>query len=84
MPARAHEAPPPANPPAPSPRSAGARLQMMAVNRLDKYDKGRTATVTKAGCLSNCSPRPEVTAKCKTHATAKSQVQGKMMFACVD
>ena len=57
---------------------------MMAVNRLDKYEKGRTATVVRAGCLSDCAPRPEVAAKCKTRATTKTQVQQKKMFACVD
>jgi len=57
---------------------------MMAINRLDKYDHGRTATVVRAGCLSSCEPRPSVAAKCKTRATTKTAVQGRQMFKCID
>ena len=57
---------------------------MMAINKLDKYEKGRTATVVRAGCLRACEPRPEVTAKCKTRANTKTAVQGKLMNKCVD
>jgi peptidyl-prolyl isomerase D len=57
---------------------------MMAINKLDKFDKGRQATVVRAGCLSSCEPRPDVAAKCKTRATTKQMVQQRMMYKCVD
>ena len=41
---------------------------MMSINKLDKYEKGRTAKVAKAGCLSNCEPKHEVQSKCKTRS----------------
>ena len=56
---------------------------MMAINKLDKKHKG-TATVTEAGCLANCEPRPEVGAKCKTREEGQRPVQGRMMHPCVD
>ena len=59
-------------------------MQMMAVNRLDKHDKGRTAKVIRAGCLSNCDPRPDVGPKCKTRSKTTAQVQGKNLLKCLD
>ena len=57
---------------------------MMAINKLDKFDKGRQATVVRVGCLSSCEPRPDVGAKCKARATTKQMVQQRMMYKCVD
>ena len=60
---------------------------MWAINKLTTKGTDRvvgSATVTEAGCLANCQPRPEVTAKCKTKATEKSTVQGRSIFACLD
>ena len=57
---------------------------VMAINRIDKYDKGRKAVVRTAGCMQNCAPRPEVQPKCKTHEAALRPVQGKPILPCVD
>ena len=57
---------------------------MMAINRLDKYEKGRQATVTAAGCTLNCAPRPDVAPKCTTRETAARKVQGRSMHPCTD
>ena len=57
---------------------------VMAINRLDKHTKGRAATVVRAGCVSGCSPRPEVSAKCSRRAEATSEVQGRKVKACLD
>ena len=51
--------------------------------KLDKYRKGK-AIVKEAGCLANCEPRPEVTAKCAHRASESSKVQGKPVHACID
>ena len=51
---------------------------MMAINKLDKFDKGRQATVVRVGCLSSCEPRPDVGAKCKARATTKQMVQQRI------
>ena len=56
---------------------------VMAINKLDKYRKGK-AIVKEAGCLANCEPRPEVTAKCAHRASESSKVQGKPVHACID
>lgn len=60
---------------------------MWAINKLTTKGTDRvtgSATVTESGCLTNCEPRPEVSAKCKTKATEKSLVQGRAIFACLD
>ena len=78
--------------PNPSPNQVFGELvagfdTMWAINKLTTKGTDRvvgSATVTEAGCLTNCQPRPEVTAKCKTKATEKSTVQGRSIFACLD
>ena len=52
-----------------------------AINRLDKYEKGRIARVVRAGCTRACEARPEVTPKCKTRAQQKTLVQGRSMHS---
>ena len=56
----------------------------MAINRLDKYDKGRTAKVVRAGCTLHCEPRPEVSPKCKTREEENRPIQGRPMKPCLD
>ena len=56
---------------------------MMAVNRLDKHAKGN-AVVSKAGCLANCAPRPEVKPKCLHREEQERKVQGRPMHPCLD
>ena len=61
---------------------------MMAVNALAGGFGGTgligDAVVTKAGCLKNCAPRPEVAAKCKTREKVPRKVQGKVRNPCLD
>ena len=56
---------------------------VMAINRLDKHVKG-TAVVKAAGCVLNCAPRPEVTAKCAHREAAQRPIQGRPIFPCID
>ena len=60
---------------------------MWAVNKLAPPGSTRptgTAVVTKAGCVQNCNPRPEVKPKCSSRDTATSSVQGRSMHKCLD
>ena len=60
---------------------------VMAVNSLAPPGAATTlgtATVTAAGCLNNCAPRPEVTAKCKTRETKARNVQRRSIKPCLD
>lgn len=60
-----------------------------AINRLAARGGGGraagTAVVTRAGCLCNCEPRPDVTPKCRTRGPAARTVQGRQVQrACLD
>ena len=56
---------------------------VMAINKLDKSYKG-AATVSKAGCLANCEPRPEVVARCTKREEVRRPVQGKPIYPCLN
>ncbi|KAL1511840.1 hypothetical protein AB1Y20_005125 [Prymnesium parvum] len=59
---------------------------VMAVNALAPPSGASlgSAVVTAAGCLKNCDPRPQVTAKCKTRAHEERLVQGRSIHPCLD
>jgi cyclophilin family peptidyl-prolyl cis-trans isomerase len=60
---------------------------MMAINRLDDPKTHKVtgkATVTAAGCLASCDPRPEVHARCAKREDEARTIQNKKMHRCAD